>query len=611
MKKIFKKTLRFILTWKLFSLALFGLILGAIFYLLNLHFEADLTLAVISLIELIPLLKDMYEDLRSGSYGVDILAATAILASVLLKQDLAAIVVVIMLTGGESLDAYADRKAKKELNTLLKHSPRKAHLIKNGKEVDVKASLVRLGNKFIVKPGELIPADGIILEGSTSVDESSLTGESKPINKNSKDLVLSGSVNLDGSIIVKASSDAKDSQYQQIIKLVKSASESKSPFVRLADKYSIPFTILSFLIAGAVWYISGQPIRFLEVIIVATPCPLLLAAPIALVSGMSLASKYGVIVKTGSSLERLAEAKSIAFDKTGTLTTGKLNVTKVTSLDKKYSSLEILKYIASLEQLSSHIIARSINEYASSKAVKLLKIKNVQEVPGKGLIANLENQQILVGNDQLLKENELNNKLKTSSSTVYLAINQKVVGYITLEDGLRKETKSTLEKIKHLGFKNILMITGDNQQVAKNIAKNLAINEIHAEALPADKFQIIEKHQPKPIIFIGDGINDAPVLTVADVGIALGAKGSTAASESADMVILDDDLSRVYTVIKIAQHTFKVARQSILAGITLSVILMLMFASGKLLPVYGAILQEVVDVVVIFNALRAHYLKRI
>jgi cation transport ATPase len=333
-ERIMKSLIRFLRHYKLLSLAVITFIAGLVLLATGQKTYIDWLLGTIAIIEVFPLLWDMITDLRSGSYGIDILAATAIIASVLLRQDWAAIVVVLMLTGGESLEDFAEHRAHSELNALLERAPQKAHVIRNRKTLDVKVNEVKVGETIVIRPGELVPVDAVITDGIGSFDESSLTGESHPVEKNLKDQILSGSINIDGAITAKAQSSAEDSQYEQIIRLVRSASKSQAPFVRLADRYSVPFTLLAYSIAGAVWVVSGHPIRFLEVIIVATPCPLLLAAPIALVSGMSRASKHGIIVKTGSALERLAEARTVAFDKTGTLTRGELEVAEIITAQK-------------------------------------------------------------------------------------------------------------------------------------------------------------------------------------------------------------------------------------------------------------------------------------
>ncbi|HVW23159.1 MAG TPA: heavy metal translocating P-type ATPase [Candidatus Saccharimonadales bacterium] len=607
-----KRVLRFVREYNMFVLALLALIASLILQFTHHAVIAHWVLGIVSLIEVLPLLWDMWQDIRSGSYGIDILAATAIVVSVILHQPWAAIVVVLMLTGGESLEDFAEHRARTELDALLEKAPRQAHVLRKGQVVDVKVSEIHSGDKLVIKPGEVVPVDALILEGTASFDEASLTGESLPQSKTVGEQILSGSINLDGAITAKATASAEDSQYQQIVKLVRSAAASQSPFVRLADRYSVPFTVTAYALAGAVWVVSGQAIRFLEVIVVATPCPLLLAAPIALISGMARASKYGIIVKTGSALERLAEAKAIAFDKTGTLTRGQLTVDDVKTFGKATKD-EVLSLAASLEQQSNHIVAQAIVDAATAKKIKLVKAKHVQELSGRGLSAQLKGTSVLVGRLSLLTERdvELPKKLSTSvkATAVYVARNRELLGVISLRDELRPESKATLAQLRRLGLKHSFMVTGDNKATADDIAKQVGIEEVYADALPAEKLHTLERSAHRPLVFVGDGVNDAPVLTAADVGVALGARGSTAASESADLVIMTDDLSRVAAARAIAVQTFKIARQSILVGIALSLIMMLVFATGKFPPLLGALLQEVVDVVVIFNALRAHLIK--
>jgi heavy metal translocating P-type ATPase len=605
-----KQMIRFLRHYKLFSVALLGLIVALILQLIKQRTAAHWLLSVISIFEVLPLIWGMWEDFRSGHYGIDILAATAIIVSVVLGQYWAAIVVVLMLTGGEGLEDFAEHRARNELDTLLKRAPRKALLIRKGKTIEVEVSEIKIGDKIIIKAGELVPVDSIIIEGRASFDESSLTGESLPQTKEIKDQLLSGSVDLDGPVTAQALATAEDSQYQQIIRLVRSAAAAQAPFVRLADRYSIPFTFFAYGIAIAVWVISGHAIRFLEVIIVATPCPLLLAAPIALISGMARASRYGIIVKTGSAFERLAEAKSIAFDKTGTLTYGQLTVESIKAFGD-HDENEILRLAASLEHSSNHVLAQAITKAAADKSIKLIKAKNVQEEPGNGLRATLQGKLVVVGRLAYIKglDIKIPSKFKIDNikrTTAYIASDGQLIGLITLNDELRSEAKATLQRLKDLGIKETAILTGDNNDTANYIAKQLGINDVYSEMLPADKIRIIEKFKNRPLIFVGDGVNDAPALTAADVGIALGARGSMAASESADMVIMLDDLSKVATARSIAKQTFGIARQSILAGIGLSIALMVVFATGKFSALEGAIIQEVVDVFVIFNALRAH-----
>lgn len=605
-----KRLSRFLREYKLFSLTVVAIVIGLILQLTGKSTAAQWMLSIVALATAIPLLVEMFEDVRSGRYGIDILAITSIVAAVILGEYWAAIVVSLMLTGGESLEDYAQHRARSELDALVKNSPRTAHVLRKGKTVKVKVSELHVGDKILINAGDAVPTDAIVLEGTANFDESSLTGESLPQAKEKDSQLLSGSINLDGSIQAKVTAAAKDSQYQQIIKLVRSAASTQSPFVRLAERYSIPFTILAFAIAGSLWVLTGDSMRFLQVIIVATPCPLLLAAPIALISGMSRASNYGIVVKTGAAMERMAEAKSIAFDKTGTLTRGEFEVTDVTAVNG-YTKNEVLGLAASLEQGSNHVIAKAIVNAAQDKKIKLTKAKRIKETAGKGLSTSLKGQEIIVGRLAFLEEHHIEKpaKLKvdtTAKTVVYVSIDGEMVGAVSLSDELREDAESTLTRLRNMGLKKILLITGDNNSAAKHVASQLGIHEVHAEALPVDKLGVLDKSKDRPLIFVGDGVNDAPILTAADVGVALGAKGSTAASESADMVIMVDSVGRVATAFEIAKRTFGIARQSILIGIALSVGLIIMFSTGKFSPLTGAILQEVVDVFVIFNALRAH-----
>ena len=605
-----KKLGHFVAEYKWFALALFGAAVALALQLTGNSGPAHAVLTVTAAVQVINMLAGMYQDLRDGRYGVDILAVTAIVVAIIMKEYWAAIVVIVMLTGGEALEDYAEHRARTELDALLSRAPQKAHVLRGKQEVEILASKVEVGDKVVIRPGEVVPVDAKILDGVAGFDESSLTGESMPQVKKSGDEIMSGSVNQDGVIIAETLRSAKNSQYEQIVRLVQDAAKSQAPFVRLADKYAIPFTIISFGIAGAAWILSGDSMRFLQVLVVATPCPLILAAPIAIISGMSRAAKHGIIVKNGSALEKLAEAETFAFDKTGTLTIGQPVVESVQTYNK-FTAKEVMALAAALERGSNHVLASAIVKKADSMRAPEHKAKHIKELAGHGLSAKIGSQEVLIGRMSLLRDYKVDvptgfKEKDIQSTASFVAINGQLAGVIAFSDAIRPDTKKTIADLYRHGVKAVMMITGDNRHVAKKIAAKLGINSLHAEMLPGDKIQAIQKAEYRPVAFVGDGVNDAPALTAADLGIALGARGSTAASESADIVIMLEGLSHVAEARRIAKRTFFIAQQSILVGIGLSIILMLIFSTGKFKPIYGAAIQELVDVVVIFNALRAH-----
>lgn len=560
--------------------------------------------SIIGGIMTISMLIGMIQTLRSGKYGVDILAITAIVATLLVGDYWASLVVLIMLTGGDSLEDYASHQASRELRSLLDNSPQVAHRVTGETIEDLAVEDVQVGELILVKPGELVPVDGRVVAGESFVDESSLTGESKPIEKKANDELMSGSINGDAALRFKVTKAAKDSQYQTLVKLVKESEAQPAHFVRLADRYAVPFTLIAYVIGGVAWFVSKDPVRFAEVLVVASPCPLILAAPVALVAGMSRSSRNGIVVKTGTTIEKLARAKSVAFDKTGTLTEGKLSVDTIHPTSKDYSKEALIAYAASGEQESSHILARSLVAYAKDKKMTLYPVSELEEVTGQGIQAIVEGKKIRVGKATFAGSAVSLSKEKTA---VFVSIEGESIGYITFTDVVRKESADTIKALTELGIKKTIMLTGDHQVIADQIAREVGITEVHAECLPKEKISVIKtlSEADRPGIMVGDGVNDAPALAVADIGIAMGAQGSTAASESADAVILKDDLSRVSEAVRLSQDTMRIARQSVLIGIVICVVLMLIASTGVIPALLGAALQEVIDTVSILSALRA------
>lgn len=552
----------------------------------------------------ISMLIQMIQTLRSGRYGIDILAITAIIATLAVKEYWASLMILIMLTGGDSLEDYASRQASHELRSLLDNSPQMAHIMENQTIKDVPVDEVEVGQLVLVKPEEIVPVDGIVCSGTSLFDESSLTGESKRVEKKVGDELMSGSINGDQAIQMKVNKLAKNSQYQRLVRLVQESEAKPAHFVRLADRYAVPFTVVAYLIGGIAWFVSKDPVRFAEVLVVASPCPLILAAPIALVAGMSRSSRNGIVVKTGTTIEKLAALKSIAFDKTGTITEGELQVDQILVHMNK-SQEELIQMAASAEQESSHILARSLVKYAKEKKISLLPVEQLKEVTGQGIEAEVDNQTIRVGKPAFTGSN--NQSLTDTQTHIFVSINGAFVGEITFKDLIRSNAADTMKELRGLGVQHLEMLTGDKKEIADQIAAQVGITEIHAECLPEDKIRLLQEagKKERPIAMVGDGVNDAPALAIADVGIAMGAHGSTAASESADVVILKDDLSRVARAVKISQATMKIARQSVLIGIFICIFLMVVASTGVIPALVGAVLQEVVDTVSILSALRA------
>lgn len=554
----------------------------------------------------------MVRDIRQGHWGLDVLAVLAILATVAVGEYVAALIIVLMLSGGQALEDYAGRRARSELDALLERAPQTAHRLGagSGTPTDIPADDVAAGDILLVKPAELVPVDGVLLSDEASFDESSLTGESLPVTRSAGEGVLSGSVNGSQAVRIRATATTADSQYQRIVALVREASESRAPVVRLADRFAVPFTALSLVIAGAAWLLSGDPVRFAEVLVLATPCPLLIAAPVAFLGGMSRSARNGIIVKGGATLQQLARARSVAFDKTGTLTYGRPRLVAVNP-EPPFTADEVLQLAASAEQYSSHVLASAVQAAALDRGLVLSPADSASEVATNGVQAQLNGHTVLVGKQRFVAASVSGPVSAPASAPsagqllVYVGVDGRFAGTLALRDTPRENARATLDRLAALGLGQPVMLTGDGYASAENTAAALGIRTFHAELLPQDKVRLVAALPQRPAVMVGDGVNDAPVLAAADVGIAMGAHGSTAAGESADAVIVADDISKVADAVDIGRRTMRVALGSIWLGITLSVVLMLAAAFGFIPAVAGALTQELVDLAAILNALRA------
>ncbi len=563
----------------------------------------------------ITMLREMIETLESGRWGVDILAIIAVVSTMIVGDYWAAWMILIMLTGGESLEDYATSQADKELRSLLKNSPRIADKLVDGKIVEVKVDELKIGDIVLIKPGSQVPVDGEIIKGNSSFDQSSLTGESVPVDKKVGDDLMSGSINGDAAVEMKVTKAAKDSEYQSIVALVKSSEAKPAKFVKMADRYAVPFTIVSLIIGIAAMITSAVTnpalgwqahfLRFAQVMVVASPCPLLIAAPVAMVSGMSSMSRSHIIVKSGTTLEKLSRTLTFAFDKTGTLTENQLVIDQVVLPENSSISKEELQSLAaSVEQQSSHVIATSLVKSTNKDLIK--PVTNLKEATAKGVSGEVDGKLVKVGKLSYVDPDQ--EKITVQSTAVFVSIDNKFAGYITFQDQIRKNTPETIARLRRQGVKQIMMLTGDRRSVADKVAKEAGIkeSEVHADLLPAQKIQAIRDVKPdlRPVAMVGDGVNDAPSL-MADVGIAMGAKGATAASESADAVIMVNDISKVNDAVAISKHTMKVAHVDIITAICIVILIELIAFTGIIPAFWGAILQEVVDLITILLALLA------
>ena len=543
---------------------------------------------------------EMVKTLRKGNYGVDLLAITAIIATLLVGEYWASLIIILMLVGGETLEDYAAGRANRELSALLQKTPDIAHVMQEGKVVDMDLDDVEIGAHLLIKPMEVVPIDGVLLSEAAILDESSVTGETKPNELQQGDEILSGAINGSSSIEIRTSVAASESQFQKIVALVREAEATPANFVRLADRYAVPFTIMAYIIAAVAYFISGDPVRIAEVLVVASPCPLILAAPIAFVSGMSRSSKNGFLIKNGTIIEKLATAKAIFFDKTGTITDGKIEVDAIVPAEG-ISQEELLNIVYTIEKSSTHILAKAVSSYAESHNVQSLALESLSEVAGLGVTGQINGQLIKIGRASFVGAPEG----LDFETAFYVSRDGQYIGAVTFSDTLRANAPAVIKDLRQTGFESITMLTGDNARVADKIAAQVGITEVYSSMLPEEKLAKIQASTIHPTIMVGDGVNDAPALTLADVGISIGTGNNTVASEAADIVLLKNDLSSVTKAVHISRDTLTIAKQSVLIGIIICVILMLIAATGLIPAIIGALFQEVIDVVSILYALRA------
>ena len=591
---------------------------------------AALAWALPSLLVAIRLAWSIARRLLARELGVDVIAILAIGGALLLEERLAAAVIAVMLATGEALERYAQGRAHRELTALLGRAPRDVQRYVDGRLETVPIDAVVAGDRVAIRPGEVVPVDGLAVGGAAVLDESALTGESRLVTRGEGEAISSGTVNAGSSFDLRAIAPAAASTYASIVRLVQEAQGSKAPFVRLADRYALLFIPVTLAMSAAAWLVSGDPIRGLAVLVVATPCPLLLAAPIAIVAGISRAARRGVIVKGGGPLETLARARVILFDKTGTLTAGRPRLGGI-EVDPgagaaagpepgstgQPDQAEILRLAASVEQLSPHVLAGTIVHAARERGLALAMPVDVVETAGAGVVGRVEGRLVAVGTAEFCAGDgrmprwvrDVRRRATIEGSTIaFVSVDGGVCGALILDDPLRPETPRAIRSLRRAGYTRIVMVTGDSATVADIVGSAIGVDAVLAERAPGEKVDAVRMERSDasgPIVMVGDGLNDAPALALADVGVAMGARGATASSEAADVVIAIDRLDRLTEVVQIARRSRSIAVQSVVAGMAMSLVAMVAAAFGFLPVVGGAILQEAIDVAVILNALRA------
>ena len=574
---------------------------------------ADIVWAVATVPVVVVLLAEIVVSLRHGQVGLDIVALLSMAGALALEEPLAGVVVALMYSGGQFLEGYASRRARREMTALLERAPKFALRHENGDLVQVAIEVLVPGDRILVRHGEVVPADGAIADGGDAVlDQSALTGEPLPVRLKPGAEAMSGATNAGMAFDLIVGRPAAESTYAGIVRLVEEAARSRAPMARLADRFAILFLVATLAIAGAAWFISGDPVRWLAVMVVATPCPLILAVPVAIIAGVSRSARIGVLIKGGGGLEVLANVRTLIIDKTGTLTHGQAALSAIHPLNG-FSEDDVLRLAASLDQASNHVVAAALVAAARMRGLTLRPPNDVHETPGSGLEGTVEGRRVVVGGLAYVRDRSRDGLAfadlrpeREGEIAVAVAVEGALAGLIVLADRIRDDVPRALAGFRANGVKRIVLASGDVRAVTEAVAARLDIDEVLSEMTPERKVLAVAGERGEgAVMMVGDGVNDAPALAAADIGVAIGARGAAASSEAADAVLLVDRLDRIAEAMAIARRSRTIAMQSVIAGLALSLAAMVVAAFGYLPPVEGALVQEVIDVAVILNALRA------
>ena len=589
-----------------------GLVLGLALLPLGLAEWSRFVWAAFALPVLLTLLFEIVSSLRRGDFGLDIVAALSMSAASAFGEELAGVVVAVMYAGGQYLESFAERRARREMTALLSRVPRTIMRHRGTELEEVKLDAVVPGDRILIRQGDVVSVDGTLASSIAVLDQSALTGKSIPVQRNDGEPIMSGVTNFGEAFDLLASRRAAESTYAGIVRLVEAAHRSRAPMSRLADRFAMVFLGLTVVMAGGAWFWTGNPIRVVAVLVIATPCPLILAVPVAIVSGLSRAARHGVLIKGGKALEMIARIRTLVIDKTGTLTDGRARIVRIDAAPGQ-SPEEVLQAAASLDQASKHVIAQTIVFKAHDRRLRLAVPTNVIETAGEGIEGRVEGRNVVLGGVRFVTS-----KLLRAGRAIYPQAHaargchrrcrdrRKLAAHLVLADELRPGVIDILRSLRRLRVERTVLATGDRRQVADAIAADLSLDAVRSDLTPDQKVMVVlSERKNGPVMMVGDGVNDAPALAAADIGLAMGARGAAASVEAADAVLLVDQLDRLPTAIAIARRSRVIALESVYVGLGLSVAGMIAAAFGHITPVQGALLQEVIDVTVILNALRA------
>lgn len=553
--------------------------------------------------------------LLRGRFAADVVAALAVVAAFALDQPFVGLVVVLMQSGGEALEGIAEGRATDALRALQDAVPRVVHRLREGRIEDVDPATVKAGELILVRPGEVLPCDGEVVRGRSHMDTSRITGEPLPVTATAGIPVMSGTVNQEGPLTIRVTAVAAESQYARIVQLVREAQESKAPLQRVADRYAIWFTPVTIIVCALAYALSRDWDRVLAVLAVATPCPLILATPVAVLGGMNQSARRHILVRNGGVLEALGDITAVILDKTGTITFGRPRVSQVVPLDSLEES-EVLRLAAGVEQFSGHLLARTLVEEAVHRKLRVPPAASVSEAPGRGVEGMVDERHVLVGAQSFILERVPGARAGLdavhagdgrAALRAYVTVNDRLAGIVEYADMIRPGMKDMIGRLDEIGVKHTLLLSGDRTANVDDAAKSLGIESARGDLLPEDKVDAVCElmSRGESVLMVGDGTNDAPALSAATVGVALASHGRGIATVSAGAILLADEPQRIVDAILISRRTMRIARQSIFVGLGLSSVGMVAAAAGFIPPVAGALIQEGIDLAVILNALRA------